>query len=403
MQAWHCLVIITITLCLFAFGMFRKDIVENTEYLRIDNDYVNDNQSQTLSKQGQSVTINQDRNESKDNLSGKILGSDAWAECVCILTVSMDNQWIIKYFSMIIESKVFREKIFISLNNKKTVAEQIFSPFESTFYNENKTEILGALFSTREIIDEKQSLSIICRGHSIQSANLLSKVLVETLHNVINEDNANNPILSHFSVQLLEIRNLESQIEELKLKLHGTIKDQTNNIESIAIQSEIMQLDEEFKEMKNILSKIENIKKRTKDINEFLKIEYIYNYGRIQSLDKLINELLMLKSNRQLDDFMSAQIEKNILSNSSLLEQEIIQSIDQIKNKVKSSITRRNELQKRTVDISHSSLTVLHNNPRYKLLMQLELELEDKSTRFNDSYSKWKSARNDYSITMISK
>ena len=77
MQAWHCLVIITITLCLFAFGMFRKDIVENTEYLRIENDYVNDNQSQTLSKQGQSVTLNQDRNESKDNLSGKILGSDA--------------------------------------------------------------------------------------------------------------------------------------------------------------------------------------------------------------------------------------------------------------------------------------------------------------------------------------
>ena len=54
--------------------MFRKDIVENTEYLKIENDYVNDNQSQTLSKQGQSVTINQDRNESKDNLSGKILG-----------------------------------------------------------------------------------------------------------------------------------------------------------------------------------------------------------------------------------------------------------------------------------------------------------------------------------------
>ena len=32
-----------------------------------------------------------------------------------------------------------------------------------------------------------------------------------------------------------------------------------------------MQLDEEFKEMKNILSEIENIKKRTEDINEFLK------------------------------------------------------------------------------------------------------------------------------------
>ena len=122
-----------------------------------------------------------------------------------------------------------------------------------------------------------------------------------------------------------------------------------------------MQLDEEFKEMKNILSEIENVKKRNEDINEFLKIEYIYNYGRIQSLDKLINELLMLKSNRQLDDFMSAQIEKNILSNSSLLEQEIIQAIDQIKSKAKSSIIRRNELQKRTVDISHSSLTVLHN------------------------------------------
>ena len=86
-----------------------------------------------------------------------------------------------------------------------------------------------------------------------------------------------------------------------------------------------------------------------------------------------------------------------------ILEQEIILAIDQIKNKVKSSIIRRNELQKRTVDISHSSLTVLHNNPRYKLLTQLELELEEKSTRFNDSYSKWKSARNDYSITMISK
>ena len=65
--------------------MFRKDIVENTEYLRIENDYVNDTQSQTLSKQGQSVTINQDRNESKDNLSGKILGSDAWA---CLLYTS---------------------------------------------------------------------------------------------------------------------------------------------------------------------------------------------------------------------------------------------------------------------------------------------------------------------------
>ena len=63
MQAWHCLVIITITLCLFAFGMFRKDIVENTEYLKIENGYVNDNQSQKTSTNDQAME-KQQRNQS---------------------------------------------------------------------------------------------------------------------------------------------------------------------------------------------------------------------------------------------------------------------------------------------------------------------------------------------------
>ena len=106
----------------------------------------------------------------------------------------------------------------------------------------------------------------------------------------------------------------------------------------------------------------------------------------------------MLKTNRKLDEFMSTEIEKNIVENLRLLETEIITAIDQLKSKTKITVERRIELQKRIVDINKGNAENLHNHPHFKLLNELNTTLQQKRNDYHLLYSKWDLAKNNYMI-----
>jgi len=192
---------------------------------------------------------------------------------------------------MIIESKVFREKIFISLNNKKTVAEQIFSPFESTFYKENKTEILGALFSTREITDKKQNLS----AEIIKEYSILYII-------IIYPDIIKNNFQDNFEVVFNSKIN-----EELKKSLISSIQNK-EILDFEKILADNNELIQKIKSSVNIKSILRS--KSERQILEFLKelifeLKDIYKSKKLESFEKkLLNnfdensysELLKLKS-----------------------------------------------------------------------------------------------------------
>ena len=151
-------------------------------------------------------------------------------------------------------------------------------------------------------------------------AKLLANVLLETLDLAIKNESYTNPLLNHLYSQFLDIQKLQDKVDQIKIQLHGKVKDDTYNIESIALQSELLQLEEECKSMKSNLKKIDDLYKKEKEILQFLSIDFIYNYGRVLEYKKIIEELEILKSNRELDEFMSIEIEKNIVANSVYLK-----------------------------------------------------------------------------------
>ena len=82
-------------------------------------------------------------------------------------------------------------------------------------------------------------------------AKLLANVLFETLDLAIKNDSYTNPLLNHLHTQFLTIQKLQDKVDQIKIQLHGKVKDDTHNIESIALQSELLQLEEECKSMKS--------------------------------------------------------------------------------------------------------------------------------------------------------
>ena len=377
--------------------MFRKDIEGNLDYSKYEQQGTDKNQTENLNSKDQTINAVGENTQTEQHL-GTIASSKTWAEFESRLTVPRKNKWALHSFSKIIESKRFRDLLSENLSEKITVMEQIFSPFENSFFLENKSEILGTLFSTRIGNDKEDSFLIICRGHSMHCAKLLANVLFETLDFAIKNESYTNPLLNHLYTQFLTIQKLQEKVDQIKIQLHGKVKDDTHNIESIALQSELLQLEEECKSMKSNLKKIDELYKKNRETLQFLSIDYIYNYGRVLEYKKIIEDLEILKSNRELDEFMSTEIEKNIVANSRLLETEIISAIDQLKSITKITIDRRTELQKRIVDINKDKAEYLHNHSHFKLLNELNTELQQKLNDYNLLYSKWELVKNNYTI-----
>ena len=377
--------------------MFRKDIEENLDYSKYEQQGTDKNQTENLNSKDQTINAEGENTQTEQHL-GTITSSKTWAEFESSLTVPVKNKWALHSFSKIIESKRFRNLLSENLSEKITVMEQIFSPFENSFFLENKSEILGTLFSTRIGNDKEGSFLIICRGHSMHCAKLLANVLFETLDFAIKNESYTNPLLNHLYIQFLTIQKLQEKVDQIKIQLHGKVKENTHNIESIALQSELLQLEEECKIMKSNLTKIDELYKKNRETLQFLNIDYIYNYGRVLEYKKIIEDLEILKSNRELDDFMSIEIEKNIVANSRLLETEIISAIDQLKSITKIAVDRRIELQKRIVDINKDKAEYLHNHSHFKLLNELNTELQQKRNDYNLLYSKWDLVKINYTI-----
>jgi len=377
--------------------MLRKDIEGNFDYSMYEQQETDKNHTENLNSKDQTINAEGQNSQTEHHL-GTITSSKTWAEFESRLTVPRKNNWALHSFSKIIESKRFRDLLSENLSEKITVMEQIFSPFENSFFLENKSEILGTLFSTRTGNDEEDSFLIICRGHSMHCAKLLANVLFETLDFAIKNESYKNPLLNHLYTQFLTIQKLQEKVDQIKIQLHGKVKDNTHNIESIALQSELLQLEEECKSMKSNLKKIDELYKKNRETLQFLRIDYIYNYGRVLEYKKIIEELEILKSNRELDEFMSIEIEKNIVANSRSLETEIISAIDQLKSITKIAVDRRIELQKRIVDINKDKAEYLHNHSHFKLLNELNTELQQKLNDYNLLYSKWELVKNNYTI-----
>tara|TARA_B100000212_G_scaffold95794_1_gene70377 strand:- start:801 stop:2000 length:1200 start_codon:yes stop_codon:yes gene_type:complete len=397
MRVWHCLLIIVITISLFIFGMFRKDIEGNLDYSKYEQQEADKNRTENLNSKDQKINAEGQHSQTEQHL-GTITRSKTWAEFESRLTVPEKNKWVLHSFSKIIESKRFRNLLSENLSEKITVMEQIFSPFENSFFLENKSEILATLFSTRIVNEKEDSFVIICRGHSMHCAKLLAKVLFETLDFAIKNERYSNPLLNHLNSHFLTIQELQEKVDHVKIKLHAKVKDDNHNIESIALQSELLQLEEECKVMKSNLKKIDELYKKSGETLQFLSIDYIYNHGRVLEYKKIIEDLEMLKSNRELDEFMSTEIEKNITANSRLLETEIITAIDHLKSMAKITVERRFELQKRIVDINKDKAENLHNHSDFKLLNELNTALQQKRNDYHLLYSKWDLVKNDYTI-----
>ena len=86
MRAWHCLLIIIITISLFIFGMFRNDIEGNLDYYKYEQQETDKNQTENLNSKHQTINAEEQHSQAEQHL-GTITGSKTWAEFESRLTL----------------------------------------------------------------------------------------------------------------------------------------------------------------------------------------------------------------------------------------------------------------------------------------------------------------------------
>ena len=82
-------------------------------------------------------------------------------------------------------------------------------------------------------------------------------------------------------------------------------------------------LEQELAHYKKILLKLIHFLKQVSQLDEYLSIESITQFGMIEELRNTIDQLQSMLVNQDLDDVVSLEVKKNIETNRLLLKNEV--------------------------------------------------------------------------------
>ncbi len=196
--------------------------------------------------------------ETKENLS-----SDSWAELRTLLLVENGGRRHTSLHSDALLSPFFLEKVIALIAKSPTVKKMILSPFQSSAFKQNESQIVRALFSIRDAPDAN-GLFLVCRGHSIKTARLLAKAVVQTYKEAISRETMDDPLIAKFQKHLKKMADLDQKINLLVEQIQKSSRDGNSaNVEEIALLAELDQTNKELSSMVEALRQIESISNRT--------------------------------------------------------------------------------------------------------------------------------------------
>jgi len=382
MQTWHCIALIVLSIAVFFYASFVDDI-KNTA----------DSSLLALSENSQQIP-HEDEFQQDQNLSS------TWAEALLVLESSLKEDFAISFHEESLESKLFFNALLDELEKAPVAHDMILGPFTNEIFSGNKLEILSSLISVQ--VKSANSLHIICKGHSLRAANLLSELIVRNYNRLITSESIDTPLPESLAQKLETLTKYQEQMDDLKVIIQEEMAGSPEeSVEVMAIRSEIMQVDQEVAEIKLHLLQIDQIHKDGKNPNEYLHIPPIRDYGQVSQLADILKQLKSMRLDRTLNEFTRNQVEENILINSKKLEKDVISAIAEIKQSVAQLLSKKKSLQQSAFDYLEeaklSRAESLHMN-RYNKIKAQAMETKK---QYEDATLLWMSCKSSFSLYRV--
>jgi hypothetical protein len=382
MQTWHCIALIVLSIAVFFYASFVDDI-KNTA----------DSSLLALYENSQQIP-HEDEFQQDQNLSS------TWAEALLVLESSLKEDFAISFHEESLESKLFLNALLDELEKAPVAHDMILGPFTNEIFSGNKLEILSSLISVQ--VKSANSLHIICKGHSLRAANLLSELIVRNYNRLITSESFDTPLPESLAQKLETLTKYQEQMDDLKVIIQEEMAGSPEeSVEVMAIRSEIMQVDQEVAEIKLHLLQIDQIHKDGKNPNEYLHIPPIRDYGQVSQLADILKQLKSMRLDRTLNEFTRNQVEENILINSKKLEKDVISAIAEIKQSVAQLLSKKKSLQQSAFDYLEeaklSRAESLHMN-RYNKIKAQAMETKK---QYEDATLLWMSCKSSFSLYRV--
>jgi hypothetical protein len=387
MQPWHCVLLIVLTLSLFFYGTYDQDIREESQApltLSYEEDF--------------SEPVPEGRNDPEptpeQSALEKLADSENWAEHRVLLVVENGTTSLASLHSDALESPVFLVKLVDFLSQNPTAKEMILSPFQSNAFKQNESQILRALFSTRNLKNRQDGIHLVCRGHSIKSSRLLANTVMQAYRNAASDETMEQPLISRFQKYNEKIRELEQLRHDLveQIQQKGT-NAQGVNIEEIALRSEIMETSKELSLLNEMLSQIDSIHKNDRSPLALLKVERVANHKTIPELVQRARQLKEILANQGTDPFLRKEVSRNLEATTDKTVKEIAEAITQIKSEAREGIERKEVLEGRIIDLRTKEDDYVKSSPKYARLERLNKEINRQKGIYLRNYEEWNHAK----------
>ena len=379
MQTWHCIALIIISVAVFFYASFMDEIEERSK-------------SSLLVLSNQSIETSQVSVEEP-----LVPTSTTWAEILLTLESGIAEPYALIFHEEALESAGLINTLYTDLEKSPIAKELIFSPFTSELLDGNERQILSSLISIRP--RSKNSLEVICKGHSNRSADLLSEMMIRTYNQLIHSETIESPLPLSLNEKFKKHQELQSQMEELKVKIQEeTEGSPEESVEVMAIRSEIMQVEDEVNLYKNHLLKIEEIHQDKLDPMEYLHIPPIRDFGQVSQLGNILEQLKSMRLDQTLNKFTREEVEKNILATSQDLEMQVVSAIDYLKKTVSELLLRKKDLQKTIFDHISEAKLALSQSENIRRFKQIKIFASDLHKDYEDETLKWIACKSSYTL-----
>jgi hypothetical protein len=380
MQTWHCIALILISIGVYFYASYIKEVDQHSQ--RSINLVMEETSSPPpLAKEP----------EIDSNLSS------TWAEIPLLLKTSSEKDGAIHFHEEIFESKLFLERVLEELGKSPMASSIIFSPFTSELLSANQFDIISSLISLRPRTEN--SLRIICKGHSTQAAKILADTVQGIYHRTLASETSDSPVPPRLAYKLKKIQEIELQMDQLKISVQEEMEDApSESIEVMALRSEVMQLDEDIKDKKAHLIRIEEIYSTQQNPNEFLHIAPIRDFGNIEHVSTILEQLKSMLLDPSLNNLTRKEVQKNIQANSVNLEKQVVLAIESLKKEVTVLLYQKRELQKSIFEQISDREIALQKSHNVISLQKLKESHANLRKEYEDENLLWMSCKSSYSL-----
>ena len=322
----------------------------------------------------------------------------AWVEQTLVLTSS--DSYALSYHASVIEGDFFLQVLVSKLNENPNAKSMILGAFNNNLFSNSDKEILKSLIYTKR--EPPNKLLILCRGHSLRTASLLSELILREYKKATALEKKDSPLLPSLQKLLQKVAKLQEQAADIKVYLSSMLEENPNDsIEAMALRSEIMQLEQEVKVLKDTLISIDSMNEVSKNPNDFLSVKAIIEFGKVKEYSHFITKLERLSQDDSLNNETKNEVLKNLSLTRENLQKEIIAAINSLKDKVSSILEEKALLQQKLTDHLVHKKTTLSQDPHVKKLNHIRDDLAATQKLYEEELLRWINCKNSFEIHQL--